>query len=176
MARPVIYFAATSLDGYIARPDGGVDWLFQDGDYGMASFFAAVDTALMGRVTHDFGRSHGMPAFAGMRNYVFTRTLPPADPVDDPSVVYSDDLVATVRALRDEPGQAIWLVGGAQIAGPLAAAGLIDELVLSVHPIWLGDGIPLFPHGAPALLLRLRHSHAYETGLVQVHYDVVQRE
>lgn len=168
--RSVKYFAAMSLDAYLADPDGGVDWLFGDQDYGMTEFYSTVDTVLLGRKTYQFGLSHGMRKYEGMINYVFSSTL---DPQEYPEVIVtSQDPVQVVGRLKEEDGKDIWLVGGGQLAQPLFQAGLIDEVSAAVHPILLGRGIPLLPDSARHIPLHLIETTRYDTGLVMLSYSV----
>ncbi|MDH4044351.1 MAG: dihydrofolate reductase family protein [Gemmatimonadota bacterium] len=167
--RRVKLFIATSLDGFIARPDGGVDWLFTDGDFGMKAFFATVDAALIGRKTHDQMVAWGMPAgYEGMTNYVFSRSRRADDGV--PVTYVTGDLPRFVGALKRQEGKDLWLVGGAGLVDAFRELDLIDDVILSVHPILLGDGIPLFPDRHPPMPLVFERCVEYERGLVQLWY------
>lgn len=177
--RRVIHFAAMSLDGYIAGPEGEVDWLFMDQDYGMKEFFGSVDTALIGRKTFEFMLGQGVSSCPGLTNYVFTRTLRP-DSHPEVNVV-SQDAAGTVAALRAQAsgedgegaaGKDIWLVGGGELFRSLLDAGMVDELVVAVHPVLLGRGIPLLPTRQTAVPLDLNRALPYDTGLVTLHYHV----
>lgn len=171
--RPAILYVATSLDGAIARRDDGLDWLPTPSagqDYGYADFLARIDTLVMGRRTFDVTRSFGEWPYAGRRTIVLSRTPPGATVAD---VEFSADDPATVlRRLRAEPGRGIWLVGGGESLRPIFAAGLVDEIILTLVPVVLGDGRPLFlPQDRP-LPLRLLGSTPYPDGLVQLRYAV----
>jgi dihydrofolate reductase len=181
--RKVKYFVANSLDNFIARPDGGVEWLFNDGtDYGMAEFFRSIDCVLLGRKTYDFATGHGQrqrkskkskkkaSASWGMKSYVFSRTLK-AEPDDDFTVV-SENAGAFVWKLKNEPGRDIWLMGGGALAGSLLTAGVVDEIGLNIHPVLLGEGIPLFSGLTIQRDLELIESKAHQNGCVQVAYRV----
>lgn len=169
--RRVRLFIATSLDGFIARTDGSVDWLFTDGDYGMREFFGSVDTALIGRKTHDQMVGLGQPAFEHMTNYVFSRTRRADDGV--PVTYVSSDLVSFVGTLRRQRGKDLWLVGGGDLIAEFRERDLIDDVILSVHPVLLGEGIPLFPGRHEPLNLELAKCLKYERGLVQLWYKKV---
>lgn len=167
--RRVKLFVATSLDGFIARADGSVDWLFTDGDFGMKAFFATVDTALIGRKTYDQMVSWGMPeAYAGLTNYVFSRSRRADD--DVPVRHVTGDVPGFVGRLKREPGKDLWLVGGGGLVDAFREHDLIDDVILSVHPVLLGDGIPLFPDRYESLPLELERCVQYERGLVQLWY------
>jgi dihydrofolate reductase len=166
--RRIILHVAASLDGYIAGSDGGIDWLFHDADYGMAEFFRSVDTAVMGRKTWDASVALGVAKFPGMQHYIVTRTPRPSD---DPQIEFvGADVVAVVSGLRATPGKDIWLIGGGEIVRMFLDASLIDEIVVSIHPIILGSGIPLFPIGG-RVPLKFQRTVSFESGLVQLFYS-----
>jgi len=166
--RRIKLFIATSLDGFIASPDGSVDWLYTDGDYGMREFFASVDTALIGRKTHDQMLAGGQPSYAGMTNYVFSRTRRADDGV--PINYVTSDIEGFIGSLRRSRGKDLWLVGGAGLVDSFREVDFIDDVILSIHPVLLGDGIPLFPDRHEAMQLELVKCTEYPRGLVQVHY------
>jgi dihydrofolate reductase len=166
--RRIKLFIATSLDGFIARSDGSVDWLYRDGDFGMREFFASVDTALIGRKTHDQMVGWDRPAFAGLENYVFSRSRRADDGV--PVNYVSGDVEEFVGRLRRAPGKDIWLAGGADLVDTFRESDLIDDVILSIHPVLLGDGIRLFPDRHEPFPLELTRCVEYERGLVQLWY------
>ena len=182
--RKVKYFVANSLDNFIARPDGAVEWLFMDGtDYGMREFFASIDTMLMGRKTYEFALAHSpkpkpkskkakpkRASKSSMRSYVFSRTLKPETGED--LKIISENAVALVRKLKAENGKDIWLMGGGELAQSLFAEDLVDEISLNIHPVLLGQGIPLFPDIGKQIDLELLESKAYPNGCVQLTYRV----
>jgi len=165
----VILYVATSLDGFIADCDGGVDWLFTDGDYGYGDFLAGIEALIMGRKTYEQVLSFGEWPYGGKAAYVYTRSVLQGE---HPHVEFvSGDVSAFVADLRARCSQDIWLVGGAQLIAPFRAQGLIDQYVLSVHPVLLGEGIPLFLGTQPLTELRLEHTKSYDSGLVQLIYS-----
>jgi len=165
--RKLILYIATSLDGYIARSSGEFDWLFSDQDYGYTEFFAGVDTVLMGRKTYDQALGFGEYPYKGTRGVVFSRT--PREP--DANVTFvSSDLASFVSELKRGPGKDIWLVGGGQIVAECVRHDLIDDFRLFVHPIILGEGIPLFVPGLPERPLQFVRSQSFDSGLVEVSY------
>lgn len=165
--RKLILFIATSLDGYLAGPKGEIDWLFTDQDYGYREFYASVDTALMGRKTYELALSFDEYPYKDVEAVVFSRRNWPANP--DVRFV-SCDLGAVVSDLKSREGKNIWLVGGAEIVAECLRHDLIDEFVISVHPVILGSGIPLFEQGLPAVRLQFANCQTYNTGLVQIRY------
>jgi dihydrofolate reductase len=170
--RRIILFIACSLDGYIARLDGGIDWLFSDADYGYSEFFAGIDTVVMGRKTYDLSLSFGEYPYPGRAAYVFSRER--AGGRDAHAQFVGEPVGAFMRRLRQQPGRDIWLVGGGQLVREFLNEGLIDDFIVSVHPIVLGAGLPLFP--APSRDTPLRHIKTipFASGLVQLHYQAVR--
>jgi dihydrofolate reductase len=162
-------YIASSLDGYIAGPKGELDWLDIGGDldYGYREFYASIDATLMGNATYQQALTFGPFPYPDKTNYVFTRGAPPAD--DAHARFVSGDIAAFVRSLKDAPGADIWLVGGGQVNTVMLNAGLIDEVILTMAPVVLGEGIPLFAPGAARASFATTGWEAYETGLVQWH-------
>lgn len=172
--RKLSLFIATSLDGYIAKPNDDLSFLKlvekEGEDYGYAKFTSTIDTIIIGRRTYDYvlkelGASH---YDNGEREvYVITRT-------ERPSVgkmhFYTGDLVTLVRKLKAESGKNIYCDGGAQIINELLMSDLIDEFIISVVPILLGVGTKLFTEGIPEQQLELITVRTFDTGLTQFHY------
>ncbi|SOD94753.1 dihydrofolate reductase family protein [Spirosoma fluviale] len=175
--RKLILYIATSLDGYIARADGRVDWLESvpnpdQLDYGYADFLATIDTTLMGNATYQtilgFGGDFPYP---DKTNYVFSRQRGQADTA---FIRYVEEDPATFTAhLKNQPGKDIWLVGGGQLNTVLLNAGLIDQFIITLAPVSLGAGIPLFGPDAVETPFKLIKSESFETGFVQVVYEKV---
>ncbi|WP_420466554.1 dihydrofolate reductase family protein [Panacagrimonas sp.] len=162
---------ATSLDGYIARPDGGFDWCFTDQDYGMAGFFASVDAVVMGSRSWELTRKLRESLDPAKRYYVLSNRDLRLDA--DNLFAFSGD-VADLRLRMVEDGvQHAWLFGGANVAGQFAQEGLIDECMIAVHPLALGAGIPLFRDLQRDLRFKLRDTRIFDTGLVMLHYQVL---
>ncbi len=176
--RPIFsVFIATSLDGFIARSDGGLDWLEHESggeDYGYAAFIATVDTLVMGRRTYDTALAFAEWPYAAQRVVVLSRRLGTAD-VPEPlrgRVAISNSPPETLAAeLAAAGARHVYVDGGETIRGFLAA-GLIDALTVSVLPVLLGDGIPLFGGPARDRRLELVASRAFASGLVQSTYRV----
>ena len=169
-------YIASSLGSYIAGPEGEIDWLDAagDADYGYRDFYASIDTTLMGNATYQFTLSVDQFPYPDKTNYVFTRGAPP-EATDHVSFV-SGDIARFTRSLKSLPGKDIWLVGGGQINTVMLNADLIDEIILTVFPLVLGEGISLFAPGATLSRFSTQSCEALETGLVQWHVVKAQRE
>jgi dihydrofolate reductase len=173
--RNVIVHIATSADGYIARPDGDLEWLTSrpapKGFYGMNAFMRSIDTTLIGRKTYEVGLRLGATFDAKSRSIVFSRHAPPADA--PPGVEFvSGPIGPFVSRLRDHPGKDIWLMGGGELIASFLDEQAIDEFVISVVPVFIGDGIPLIARRHRHVPLDLRSVERFEDGLVQLHYLV----
>lgn len=165
--RKVILYSACSLDNFIAKKDGTVDWLFTDNHYGYYDFYATIDTILMGNKTYEQVLSFGGDfPYKNKKNFVFTRNT---EKISDKNVVFiAAKIESFVQQLKQHKGKDIWLVGGGQINTLLLNAGLVDEMVLSIHPTILGEGIALF-EGAPIHTdFVLTKCETFPSGLVQL--------
>lgn len=165
--RKVVLNLAVSLDGYIAGPKGEYDWCLTDDDYGMTDFLESVDSTLMGGKSYRLVAKYG-PPYPEFTNYVFTRTEK-ATPYSNVRLV-SDDISEFVRTLKHQKGKNIWLFGGSEIIHPLIQENLVDEMMLSVHPLLLGGGLPLFKNLDERKTFSLSDTITYPTGLVQLIY------
>ncbi len=172
--RKLSLFIATSLDGYIAKPNDDLSFLKlvekEGEDYGYAKFNSTIDTIIIGRRTYDWvhreiGSSH---YDNGERDvYVMTRT---ERPNSGKIKFYTGDLTALVQKLKGENGKNIYCDGGAEIINELLNNDLIDDFTISVIPILLGSGTRLFKDGRPEQTLEFLSSKSFDTGLVQLHY------
>jgi dihydrofolate reductase len=160
----IIYYVAASLDGLIATPDGGIDWLkpFEGGaeDYGYGEFYASIEAVLLGRATYETALRFPEWPYPGKPYWVFSRSNG-----NTPRSVVAE---MKARGLRRA-----WLVGGGKLAAAFRAEGLITQHIVSVIPVVLGAGIPLFDGPGPAQPLRLVHSRAYPSGIVQSRYETI---
>lgn len=172
--RKLSLFIATSLDGYIAKPGDDLSFLKlvekEGEDYGYAKFTSTIDTIIIGRKTYDYvlkeiGSSH---YDNGEREvYVITKTKRPnVGKVN----FYTENLTELVRQLKNENGKNIYCDGGAEIINELLKDDLIDEFIISVIPILLGNGTRLFKDGRPEQTLEFVTARAFDTGLMQLHY------
>lgn len=180
--RKVIVYIATSADGYIARPDGDVDWLNRRPDtvdYGMRAFYPTIDTILWGRRTYDWllnyykkkGKKTGM-FDRKLANYVFSRKPPRRGA---PGVEFvSEPVKAFAQRLRGRPGRHIWMMGGGGLIASFLDAGEIDEFDIHVIPVFIGEGIPLVAPRHRDVSLRLLSSRKYPDGVVRLRYEVMR--
>jgi dihydrofolate reductase len=172
--RKLSLFIATSLDGYIAKPNDDLGFLKlvekEGEDYGYADFTANIDTIIIGRKTYDYVCKEVGAAYYenGQKDvYVITRTEKPRV---GRTTFYTRNLTELVQRLKAESGKNIYCDGGAEIVNELLKHDLIDEFIISVIPILLGNGTSLFKAGRPEQRLELVSAKSYDTGLVQLHY------
>jgi dihydrofolate reductase len=173
--RKVIVHIATSADGYIARPDGDLEWLTSrpapEGFYGMDAFMKSIDTKLLGRKTYEASLRMGATFNSKGRTVVFSRHAPPSDAPSGVEFV-NESIGPFVRHLREQPGKDIWLMGGGEIIASFLDEQAIDEFVISVAPVFIGEGIPLIARRHRHLPLNLHAVDRFDDGLVQLHYRV----
>jgi len=161
-------YIATSVDGYIARPDGGIDWLDRvqvaGEDYGWAAFYGSVDTLVMGRGTYDKALSFDAWPYAGKRVVVLTHRPSPSRFGEQFASGSPTEVLAGLADARHV------YVDGGQVIRQFLAADLIDDLTISVVPVLLGAGLRLFPGGEGEHALALQSSRGFASGLVQLRY------
>ena len=177
--RKIIVYIATSADGYIARPDGDVEWLNRrhPAEYGIHSFYRTIDTILWGRKTYDwalaYDKEHGNKGGifdTKVANYVFSRKPPKTAA---PGVEFvSLPVKSFARKLRATPGKNIWMMGGGHLIASFLDAGEIDEFDISVIPTFIGKGIPLVAPRHRDVSLHLLSSRKYPDGVVRLRYKV----
>ena len=169
----IVYYVATSLDGYIADADGGVDWLNQymdtGEDYGYPVFYASVEGIVMGSHTYEFALKYAPKTEPDRPTWVFTtRDLPVSH---SRVTLTSEDPKTVVKSIEDSGLKSVWLMGGGKIAGSFRQDGLISRYMIAVIPIILGDGIPLFDGPRRRDPLKLTDSKVFPTGIVMLTYD-----
>ena len=169
----VVYYVASSLDGYIATPGGGLEWLLPfegaEEDYGYSEFYGSVDAVLLGSRTYEQALTFGEWPYPAKPVWVFSRRVPQAV---GPDVTVTGHSPAQVTAeLRAAGMRRAWLVGGGELAASFRAAGLITDYIVSVIPVLLGGGIPLFANSGPQEGLRLLCTIPYPSGVVQLCYQ-----
>lgn len=168
--RKVILNLAVSLDGYIEGPNGEYDWCFADQDYGMTEFFTHIDAIFMGRKSYELIQTNGdVNAFPQLK-FVFSDTLVPTEHTSV-EIVPRSGFKEKIKELKNQPfGGDIWLFGGADLIDSFLKERLIDEFLLSVHPVILGGGKPLFKGIDHKVELISTGTQAYSSGLVQLKY------
>ena len=175
MKPTLIYYVAASLDGYIARPNGRVDWLESiqttGDDHGYHAFYDGIDVLLMGRMTFDtLMACAGDWPYPGKPCLVLTRR--PHEQLPDGVSMRHCTPSEALMELAKQGHRRIWLVGGGSLAGNCFAASLLDELVVSLVPYLLGAGIPMFSSGLERRL-HLHEQRSFSSGVVQLHYQVL---
>ena len=170
-----------SADGFIARPDGSVDWLDRPrpkGNYGMNEFYRSIDTIILGRKTYDVALEFekqgkvAAPFDPGKKHYIFSRTLTSSARA---GLEFVDEPVKEFAArLRNEPGKDIWNMGGAEIIGAFLDAGEVDEFSIAVIPTFIGEGIPLIAPRRRTVPLELLSANSFPDGVVLLNYKCVR--
>lgn len=174
MKKIKLYIAA-SLDGYIARHDGDLDWLMEfpnpsKEDYGYKKFFTSVDTVIMGgRTCRDILCMDVIWPYKDKATYIITR-----NPVMERENVnfITENIIETISQLREEGGKDIWLVGGGELTTMLLNQDLVDEMIITYIPVILGNGISLFPNNPKESKWNLQRSEVYENGAIQIKYCI----
>jgi dihydrofolate reductase len=168
-------FIAVTLDGFIAREDGSLDWLLEmpnpnNLDHGYNDFIAKVDLIIMGRKTYEvvLDLDMGWP-YSNCKTYVATKDKEYKVKTDHTYIVYELDK-DTIERFRSESQMNIWLVGGGELITLFLNEEAIDEMTISVIPIILGKGIRLFPDTPKETRLELVGSESFETGVVNLVY------
>lgn len=179
-----VYYAAMSLDGYIAEPEEKLEWLmgFEGQDFDgpgtkpigedYPAFMEGIGSLAMGSKTYEFVLDEGGWAYGDMPTWVYTsRDLPSADAAGGLSFAAGDVADLHGEILAAAGGKDLWVIGGGDLASQYVAAGLLDLVLLTVVPVILGDGLPLFAEPLPKPL-RLLESHPFDSGMVRLSYEV----
>ena len=191
MASRVQYYAATTLDGYIADSDDGLGWLFgYDGSYageggepgpmgeGLAyeRFYDGVGALVSGSATYEFILGHEDTAkewpYAGKPYWVLSSRDLPVPEGEDVRVVAAEVAELHEELVAAADGQNIWIIGGGPVASQFAEAGLLDDVLITVVPVVLGEGKPLFERALPGGPLRLTGTTVFANGMVELRYDL----
>jgi dihydrofolate reductase len=168
--RKILLGVAISLDGFIEGPNGEYDWCFTDQDYGLTDFMKRIDGIFMGRKSYEVAQKYeGQNPWKGMKTYVFSNTIKNAPKEIE---IVSGDVSKKVAEIKNTKGKDLWLFGGADLTTQFINQKLIDELWLSVHPILLGAGKPLFQNLNDRKNLELIDHKIYDTGLVSLLYKM----
>jgi len=172
MKKIKLYIAA-SIDGYIARNDGDLDWLTEfpnpeKTDYGYKEFFESVDTVIMGgRTYRDILSMDVLWPYKDKETYVITRS-----PMNEKKNIHfiTENVIEKISRLREQNGKDIWLVGGGKLITTLLNENMVDEMIITTIPVILGHGIPLFPDKPKESQWKLQDCISYKNGVVQIKY------
>ncbi|SHF08037.1 Dihydrofolate reductase [Seinonella peptonophila] len=179
MERKIILDLAITLDGFIEGKNGEVDWCIMDAEMGFIHFLNQIDTILYGRKSYDLwgqftpgieqndAEKEIWDLVHSKEKYVFSRTR---KATDDKVKFINHHVVEEVNQLKNKPGKDIWLYGGASLITTFINLGLVDEFRLSVHPVVLGEGKPLFIDMKQRLNLKLLDTRKFSSGVVQLIY------
>ena len=173
--KKIILYIVASIDGRIAEPDGGFEWVSEflitkDVNYGYKEFMASIDTIIMGgRSWRELSNMDAMGAYAGKAIYVVSRH--DWGKTENTKFI-TENVIEHITALRNEPGKDIWLFGGGELLSVLLAADLVDEMRIAYIPVILGKGIPLFPDQPKESKWVLTDSKSYSSGVVTVKYQL----
>ena len=185
MKRKIILDLAVTLDGFIEGKHGEVDWCIMDPEMGFNHFLNQIDTILYGRKSYDLWGQYTpemeqtdsekeiWELIHRKEKYVFSRTQ---KGTDQKAIFINDHIPEEINALKNKPGKDIWLYGGANMITAFIHLGLIDEYRLSVHPVVLGEGKPLFVDIKQRLKLKLVDARTFSSGVVQLIYHANENE
>ena len=178
-ARKVILDLAVTLDGFIEGPNGEIDWCIMDPDMNFVDFLSDIDTILYGRKSYDLWGQYNPETEASntekdiwelvhsKKKYVFSKTL---TKIEGKAILINQNILEEVNKIKKEPGKSIWLYGGASLITTFINLGLVDEYRLSIHPVVLGAGKPLFVDIKQRLGLKLININRFTSGVVQLCY------
>ncbi|NQF13055.1 dihydrofolate reductase [Brevibacillus sp. HB1.3] len=180
MTRRIILDLAVTLDGFIEGKNGEVDWCIMDAEMGFVHFLHQIDTILYGRKSYDLWGQYTPEnehtdtekeiwgLVHGKEKYVFSKTQ---KGTDHKAIFINDNILEEVNLLKNKPGKDIWLYGGASLITTFINLELVDEFRLSVHPVILGEGKPLFTDIKQRLNLSLVNTKTLSSGVVQLIYQ-----
>jgi len=168
--RKIILFIASSLDGYIARENGDIDWLPENTPSGYDDFIKSVDTVIMGKKTYDQVLTFGDYPYKDKKSYVFTRNN---EYSKDENIEFVHDADKLVKDIVTNSGKDIWLIGGAEIISTFVNLGFVDEIIISIIPVVLGKGIPLFKNIEKEIKFELIKTTDYDA-LVELRYKILK--
>jgi dihydrofolate reductase len=172
--KKIILYIAASIDGRIAEPDGGIEWLSgfpitEEMNYGYKDFFNSIDTIIMGgRSWREMSNMDAMGTYADKSVYVVSHH----NWGEEKNINFiTKNITERIAALRNELGKDIWLFGGGELISMLLAANLIDEMQISYIPVILGKGIPLFPEQSKESKWKIKETKVYDSGILKVDYQ-----
>ncbi|MGM7703452.1 dihydrofolate reductase family protein [Pseudalkalibacillus sp. Hm43] len=171
--RKLVFYGAITLDGYLARENHSLDWLFGtegEEEVGYEDFFKTIGTVIMGRKTYEQISEYVPDEFPYKEEdcYVFSRTLSGSN---ENVTFINEDIVEFTKALKEKEGKNIWVVGGGEVMQPLLEAKLIDEFTVQIAPALIGHGLPLFKAGDYDTRLHLKDVRQYKQ-FAEMHYEL----
>lgn len=166
----IILNLAMSLDGFIEGPEGQFDWCFSDQDYGMTDFLESIDVILFGRISYDVLLSMDKNAFPDKKKIIISKSY--SSTAED-TLVIPELNQASLEQIRQASTKNIWLFGGAQLFCSMLQFQMVDELLVAIHPVLLGEGKSLASRLNKRINLELLNSIPYSSGLLQAHYKVL---
>ncbi|MFD2329431.1 dihydrofolate reductase family protein [Cohnella sp. GCM10020058] len=184
MKRKIILDLAVTLDGFIEGKNGEVDWCIMDAEMGFDRFLNQIDTIFYGRKSYELWGQFAPEKESGevekqfwemvhrKDKYVFSRTQ---KGTDQKAVFINGNLLEEVDRIKSKPGKDIWLYGGASLITTFIHLGLVDEFRLSVHPVVLGEGKPLFADVRQRLNLKWVDTRSFSSGVVQLIYRLDEK-
>ena len=171
MSKSILYIA-TSLDGFVAGQNDNISWLYRynDVEYGFSEFFSGIGAIIQGRRAFDIEKQLGWEPPHPVPTFVLSHHLPVSKPQREDVVFTAENIEEVLKKAKRLTSKNIWIEGGANVAQQFLRLGLIDEIVLSIAPVILGEGIRLFGKTDAPIELSLRETRIYEKGLVQLSY------
>ncbi len=169
-------YIASTLDGYIAKPDGNIDWLTslpypENSDYGYSDLISSIEATIMGRTTYEDILNMDMEwPYAGLNSYIVTRN-PGYQTQTETTFTAGSDIEKLANDLKAKATKDIWLIGGGQLISAFLEKDLVDQMILTLVPLNLGEGIRLFPGKTPEVHWKLSQVEQFSTGLVNLTYD-----
>lgn len=176
--RKIKLYIATSIDGYIAYSDGGLDWLSEypitpEYNYGYNDFYESIDSVIMGGKSYrDILNMDVIYPYKDKTSYIITRNTNSKTAIENIQF-FSENIIEIISSLKKQQGKDIWLVGGGEIISMLLDQGLVDEMIITYIPKILGDGIPLFPKMKNESKWKLLNSKAYDNGVLTIAYQII---
>jgi dihydrofolate reductase len=164
----ILVYIATSLDGFVARENGSIDWLPESSESSYEAFYKSIDTVIMGKTTYDQILTFGEYPYKDKKSIVFSKT----QQNDDENAEFVSDIEKFVKDSFPGAGENIWLVGGAKIIASFLKQGVVDEIIITKIPVILGNGILLFPNIEETKLELIKTEKFGQ--LVDLHYKVLK--
>jgi dihydrofolate reductase len=156
--RKCILYIATSIDGFIADEFGGIKWIDEfgkgEGDNGYAEFLKTIDIVIMGRKTYDQVLTFGNFPYGEMKCYIYSRAQ---KTIKDNIEFTNESVDLLIPRLKQQIGKDIWLIGGADLIDSFLKFDLIDVFIITLIPVILGKGIPLFSSDHPRIALTVKN-------------------